>query len=189
MTKYQFFEYKIQTSLVETSNYDFIAMGRPEGPGCYCYANNLLRDILKIISNNYEFLIIDNEAGMEHLSRRTTQNIDVLLIISDPVVRGIRTASKISHLVNDLKTRVKDKYLILNRINESIPQAVIDKIAQENLKLLDTIPEDKNLLQLDQEGKAIWDFIDQLSTYQTIGEIMNKLGLGKETKDQEIESK
>ena len=73
MTKEQFLEYKIQAGLVETPDFDLLAMGRPEGPGCYCYANNLLRDILMTLSQNYEFTVIDNEAGMEHLSRRTTQ--------------------------------------------------------------------------------------------------------------------
>jgi CO dehydrogenase maturation factor len=82
MTKQEFLEYKIHASLRETRDFDLIAMGRPEGPGCYCYANNLLRDILKTLSNNYKRVVIDNEAGMEHLSRRTTQRIDNLLLVS-----------------------------------------------------------------------------------------------------------
>ncbi|MEJ2244974.1 MAG: AAA family ATPase [Acidobacteriota bacterium] len=78
MSKQQFLEYKIHSSIVETPEFDLIAMGRPEGPGCYCYANNVLRDVLKTLSGNYEYVIIDNEAGMEHLSRRTAENVDCL---------------------------------------------------------------------------------------------------------------
>jgi CO dehydrogenase maturation factor len=102
MTKQQFLDYKIQSGLVETPDFDLVAMGRPEGPGCYCYANNLLRDILDTLSSNYDYVVIDNEAGMEHLSRRTAQGIDYLLMVSDPIVRGIRTAGKISRLLEEL---------------------------------------------------------------------------------------
>ena len=104
MTKQQFFEYKIQSCLVETPSFDLIAMGRPEGPGCYCYANNLLRDILKTLSSRYEYVVIDNQAGMEHLSRQTTQKVDYLLIISDSSLRGIRAAGKTSRLIKELET-------------------------------------------------------------------------------------
>jgi len=179
MTKQQFLEYKIQSSLVETSNFDLIAMGCPEGPGCYCYANNLLRDILKTLADNYDFVIIDNEAGMEHLSRRTTQNIDYLLIVSDPIVRGIHAAGKISRLVKELETRVKEKYLILNRVRHSIPQPLIEKIEDEGLKLISSIPEDDDLLEMDQNGEPIWLSLERLSAYQAINQLMKKLGFNE----------
>lgn len=155
MTKQQFLEYKIQASLVETPDFDLIAMGRPEGPGCYCYANNLLRDILKTLSSNYKYVVIDNQAGMEHLSRQTSQNIDCLLIVSDPSIRGIRAAGKISRLIQELDTRVKEKYLVLNRVQDSIPQMVGDAIKEEGLHLLAALPDDPKLVELDQEGRTI----------------------------------
>jgi len=177
MSKQQFLEYKIQTSLVETPDFDLIAMGRPEGLGCYCYANNLLRDILKTISENYEFMIIDNEAGMEHLSRRTVQDINYLLVISDPSVRGIKTAGRISRLLQELNTRAKEKYLILNRVYESPSEPVKEAINNEGLTVICSIPEDKNLLKIDQSGLPIWSNLSNTSTYSAIEQLMEKLNV------------
>ena len=156
MSKAQFLEYKIQSSLVETPAYDLIAMGRPEGPGCYCYANTLLRDILQTLSSNYRYVIIDNEAGMEHLSRRTTLSIDSLLIVSDPTVRGVRTASNISRLLNELDTRIGEKKLIINRLQGEIPSIVTQTLEEEDLELGLTIQEDSSLLNMEQKGESVW---------------------------------
>jgi len=175
MTKHQFLEYKIQSSLVETPDYDLIAMGRPEGPGCYCYANNLLREILRTLNKNYQFVVIDNEAGMEHLSRRTAHNIDYLIIISDPTVRGIRTAAKISRLLKELDTLVQEKYLILNRIHDSIPQAVKEAIEDEGMRHLSSIQEDERLFRLDQSGEPIWQIATNSPAYQAVGQFIRKL--------------
>jgi len=175
MTKQRFFEYKIQSSLVETPDYDLIAMGRPEGPGCYCYANNLLRDIMSTLNTNYKYVVIDNEAGMEHLSRRTAQNIDYLLMISDPSVRGIRAAGKTSKLLKELNTRVQEKYLIMNRLHNSIPQPVKKAIEDEGVIILCSIPEDERLLELDQSGESIWQIMADSPAYQAIGQLITKL--------------
>ena len=175
MTKERFLEYKIQSSLVETPKFDLIAMGRPEGPGCYCYANNLLRDILNTLSANYQFVVIDNQAGMEHLSRRITRNIDYLLIVSDPSVRGISAAVKISRLIKELETRVGEKLLILNRIKDSVPPQVIRSIEDEGLKLFSSIPEDENLLRLDQNGKPGFQIMADSPAYQAISQLLIKL--------------
>ena len=175
MTKQQFLEYKIQSSLVETPDFDLIAMGRPEGPGCYCYANNLLRDILKSLSESYDFVIIDNEAGMEHLSRRTVQDIDYLLVLSDPSIRGIKTAGRISRLLQDLNTRVKEQYLILNRLHSSPSEQMINAIEDERLTLFYSIPEDKDLLKMDQRGISIWHDLSNSSVYHAVEQIMMKL--------------
>jgi CO dehydrogenase maturation factor len=174
-TKPAFLEYKIHASLVEASGFDLIAMGRPEGPGCYCYANNLLRDILRTLSSNYQYVVIDNEAGMEHLSRRTTQNIDYLLTISDPSVRGIHAAGKISRLISELDTRVGKKLLILNRIKKDISDILQKTIEKEDLNLFSSIPEDDTLLEMDQFGKPIWHITDKSAAYMAIHRLMTKL--------------
>jgi CO dehydrogenase maturation factor len=179
MTKQEFLEYKIHTSLVETPDFDLIAMGRPEGPGCYCYANNLLRDILKTLSTNYEWVVIDNEAGMEHLSRRTTQNIDYLFIISDPSARGIRAAGRISRLLSELDTRVGERHLILNRVRESRGKSVSERlnpdIEEEGLNLFASVPEDEQLLELDQAGNPVWTIPKESPVYQAVNAFMNKV--------------
>jgi CO dehydrogenase maturation factor len=177
MTKQQFLEYKVQSSLIEAPKFDLIAMGRPEGPGCYCYANNLLRDILNTLSKNYEYVVIDNQAGMEHLSRRTAQNIDYLLIISNPTVRGIHTAGKISRLLEELDTRVSKKYLILNRVDDSVPKPVQKVMKDEGFSLLSSIAEDDRLLKMDQTGKPIWDIQANSPAYQAVNQFMIELML------------
>ncbi len=183
MTKQQFLEYKIQSSLIETPDFDLIAMGRPEGPGCYCYANNLLRDILKGLSESYDFVIIDNEAGMEHLSRRTVQDIDYLLVLSDPSIRGIKTAGRISRLMQELKTRVKEQYLILNRLHGSPSEPMINAIKDERLTLLFSIPEDKDLLKMDQKGISIWPDLFDSHVYHAVEQLMMKLDVAGASKE------
>ncbi len=115
IAKQDLLDYEINASIVEGEGVDLLAMGRPEGPGCYCAANNMLRTIVDRISASYEYVIIDNEAGLEHLSRRTTRDVDVLLIVSDPSMRGLTTAGRIVDLIDELKTDVGRHYLIVNR--------------------------------------------------------------------------
>ena len=175
MTKQQFLDYKIQSALIETPDFDLLAMGRPEGPGCYCYANNLLRDIIDTLSKNYDYVVVDNEAGMEHLSRRTTQSIDYLLMISDPVVRGIRTAGKISRLLEELDARVHETYLIINRLDGAISDAVETAISEENLKHLGSIPHDDRLLSRDRAGEPVWDMLLDSPAYGALDGVMSGL--------------
>jgi CO dehydrogenase maturation factor len=177
MTKQQFLEYKIQTSLVEGRDFDLIAMGRPEGPGCYCYANNLLQDILRTLSANYDYVVIDNEAGMEHLSRRTSQAIDYLLIVSDATARGIATAGRISRLLGELETRVGRKYLVLNRVSGQLSGAVEAAISGETFTLLETIPEDEALLKMDQQGIPAYTVSAGSPACRSVGRMMDGLEL------------
>ena len=111
MTKDRFMEYQIQACLEETKNLDFISMGRPEGPGCYCMANNILREIIARLTSNYSIVMIDNEAGMEHLSRRTEEEVDHLFIISDPAPRSLRTIGRILELVGEMGDRVHASHI------------------------------------------------------------------------------
>lgn len=175
MTKQEFLELKIHSSLEETPGLDLIAMGRPEGPGCYCYANNLLRDILKTLSGNYRYVVIDNEAGMEHLSRRTAQRIDYLLVISDPTERGVRAAGKIGRLLAELDTRVDRKCLILNRVREDIPESLQELITSEELDLAFSVPEDELLRKRDLTGDPIWKVGLESSAYLSLGRGMKTL--------------
>lgn len=168
MSKVQFLEYKIQNTLIETPRYDLLTMGRPEGPGCYCYANNLLRDILMTLSSNYGYIIIDNEAGMEHLSRRTAQAIDLLLIVSEPTVRGVRTAARITTLLHELDTRVVRKHLVFNRVRGTIPEAVSRTLREESLDCCLLIPEDPSVYQTGQRGDPIWNLSNESPAYSAI---------------------
>lgn len=179
MTKPQFLEYKIQSSLVETKDFDLIAMGRPEGQGCYCYANNLLQDVLHTLASSYKYVVIDNEAGMEHLSRRTRHSIDYLLMVSDPSPRGIATAGRISRLLAELEARVAKRYLILNRAPRPLPPSLQEAVEAERLELLAVIPEDHGLLKMDREGIPIRSISPGSQAYKAVSQMMMKLDLGR----------
>ncbi|OVE79780.1 hypothetical protein BVY01_01555 [bacterium I07] len=175
MSKQEFLEYKIHSGLVETESFDLITMGRPEGPGCYCYANSVLRDVFDTLSRNYEYMIIDNEAGMEHLSRRTVQQIDYLLIISDPTVRGIQTAGRISRLLHELDTRVGSKYLIINRVRSNLSAALQLQIKEEQLILLSLLPENDEIRELDSNGLPVTGLSEKSPLLNSIDEAMTRL--------------
>ncbi len=120
MTKEAYLEYRLNETIVESKGLDLITMGRGEGPECYCYPNLLLRKFIDTLSQNYAYMVMDNEAGMEHLSRRTTQNIDELLIVSDHSAKGVRTVARIRELISELKLRVKRQSVIINFVPVSL---------------------------------------------------------------------
>src|SRR3970040_737160 len=114
-SKREYLDYQVRTSISEGNHFDLIAMGRSEGPGCYCAVNHNLREVIDSLSRNYRYIVIDNEAGMEHLSRRTTRDVDHLLVVSDPTQRGIVAAERIAALRNELDINVENAYLIVKR--------------------------------------------------------------------------
>ncbi len=179
MTKQQFLEYKIRTGLLESPDFDFIAMGRPEGPGCYCYANNLLRDIMDTLGKNYTYVVIDNEAGMEHISRRTTRDVDHLFMVSNPTVTAVRTAGKISRLADELAVGIKEKHLIMNRVCGPLPEQVKTAIADAGLAEFCSIPEDDMLSSLDRTGEPIWPAASESMAYGVLARVLDELMPGR----------
>ncbi len=128
MTRDQFMEMKIHQALVEEKGYDLMVMGQPDGPGCYCAANQYLAMTMDKLAENYRYIIVDNEAGMEHLSRMNLRSIDHLLIVSDPSARGILTARRIADITGPLQLEVKSRWLIVNRAPDPVPAALQEKI-------------------------------------------------------------
>ena len=163
MTKDVYMEMKLQQAVVEESGFDLIVMGRPEGAGCYCAANSLLTIYLDKLINNYDFVVIDNEAGMEHISRLTTNNIDMLLVVSDPTRRGIQAGARIVELAEDLSLNIDRKLLILNRAKEGQGEALRNVVAEYGLDLIGLVPEDPQVQEFDLNGRPT-------------------IGLGKESK-------
>jgi len=153
MTKDVWFEYKVQEALTEAKGFDLIAMGRPEGPGCYCAANTLARKCLDLLTGNYSYIVIDNEAGMEHFSRLTTRDVDLLFILSDPSRRGILTASRIRDLIRELNLRITLDALVINRVQGELDPEIQGEIKRQNLRLAGTIPVDEQVYRYDLEGK------------------------------------
>ncbi len=153
MTKDIFMEMKVEQALVEGEGFDLIAMGRPEGPGCYCAANNLLSSLLDRLMKNYDYLVIDNEAGMEHFSRLTQKDVDLLLLVSDPSRRGLTAACKIAELVDSLPMRVGHRVLVVNQVQrepEKWPEDVERIFGNGRIY---TVPADPLLSRFDLEGK------------------------------------
>lgn len=117
MSKDEFISYRIETTLDEADGFDLLTLGRPEGSGCYCYANNVLRTVLLRFMSSYDYIVIDNEAGFEHLSRKTVKQIDTLIIVSDNTDNGLKAARRIFGLVNDLQIKYNNVYLLVNKAN------------------------------------------------------------------------
>ena len=153
MTKDIWFDYKVQEALIESKGFDLIAMGRPEGPGCYCAANTLARKCLDLLTENYRYIVIDNEAGMEHFSRLTTRDVDLLFIVSDASRRGILTASRIRDIIHELDLRISREVLIINRTQGDLAADTVKEIKSQELELGGVIPTDEEIYRYDLEGK------------------------------------
>jgi len=128
MTKNEYMELHINQAVIEASGYDLLVMGQPEGPGCYCMANSILAQVMEQLARNYRYMLVDNEAGMEHLSRLNLRNIHTLFVISDPSARGVLTAGRIADLTASLAVDVMQKVLIVNRVPERIPDALDEHV-------------------------------------------------------------
>ncbi len=152
MTKQMFMEIKLAEAVVEGEGFDLVAMGRPEGPGCYCAANNLLTMYLGELIDNYPYMVMDNEAGMEHISRLTTNNVNLLLVVSDASIRGVETAGRINSLVDELKVRAEKRFLIINQAREGITDSLQTAIHEHRLNLAGSIPKDDLLYDFDMAG-------------------------------------
>lgn len=151
ITKDVFMQMKLQQAVVEGDGFDLVVMGRPEGPGCYCAANTLLSEYLEKLIKNYPYMVIDNEAGMEHMSRLTTNNVDVLLVVSDPTRRGLEAAKRIWELAQELKLEIGRALLIINRVADK--EDLSDAEGLTGLKLLGRLPEDNIIKEYDLKGR------------------------------------
>ena len=132
-------------------------MGRQEGPDCYCFINNLLREYLGRIGKQYAAVVIDNEAGLEHLSRRTDGSVDVLLVICQPTVIGVRTAARIMEIVKSLKLEIGACYLVLNQCNGPVAPDLMAQFQRTGLELLAMIPADAAVAEFNVRGQAVMD--------------------------------
>ncbi|HUW23293.1 MAG TPA: AAA family ATPase [bacterium] len=178
MSKTEFFDYRLHECLVEGDKVDLLVMGRPEGPGCYCAVNNLLRQYLSRISKQYKYVVMDNEAGMEHLSRRTTDGVDVLLVTSDPTLVSIRSAARIQEIALQIKLKIKDIYLIINRVAKAKDiSSLISGGIPDRLSLLENIPEDPLILEASKKEEDLLSIPAESPSFQAVGRLMKKLKL------------
>ena len=173
MTKERFIEMRVQEALVEEKGFDLLVMGRPEGPGCYCYVNNLLRDLMTRTIKNYDFVVIDNAAGMEHISRRTMGQIDRLLLVSDYSIIGIRSAKRISELVKALGIKIGAACLVVNKVSGFL-EPLQGEIRSAGVKFIGAIPYDAGIEDWSISNKPIFDF-ESVTIKDKIREIFSSL--------------
>jgi len=177
MAKPDYVELRVQEALVESKRVDLLAMGRPEGPGCYCAANNWLRASIDRLASNYDYVVIDSEAGMEHISRQTTKDVNILLIVSDLTMRGISAAARMKELIGELRTHVDRIVLIVNRGTDGLPPEIDKAIAKAGLELIGVLPEDPGMTKLEVVGAPLIELPPDSPVRKGVLEIAGKLNL------------
>ncbi|MCK5196536.1 MAG: AAA family ATPase [Desulfobulbaceae bacterium] len=179
MTRDQFMEMKIQQAIVEDSGFDLLVMGQPDGPGCYCSANQYLAMTMEHLAGNYRYILVDNEAGMEHLSRMNLRSIDYLLIISDPSARGILTARRIAEITDPLGLEVKNKHLIVNRAPEpmtpELEAKIKEAVKESDLPLGGIFPASNELVQQEITGTSYLQLDNNVPVVQTAFATFDKI--------------
>jgi len=174
MTKAAYLEVKLNEAVIETRGIDLIAMGRGEGPDCYCYPNVLLRKFVDAMAQNYAYVVMDNEAGMEHLSRRTTQDIDALLLVSDHSVKGVRTIARLKTLIDELKLNIAKELVIINRAPDHLEPPVTAELDKLGVTPF-IIPADPEVYLCDLELKSLLDLPDTSTAVRTVADLMAKI--------------
>lgn len=175
MSMEQLFDYQVQQSIIEAKGFDLMVMGRPEGPGCYCAANNIIRKYTDLLSEKYPYVVIDNEAGMEHLSRRTTHKVDLLIIVSDPTVKGVLTAGRINALVDELKLEVDKRVLIINRVTGNEGEELKALAERSGVAVAGLVPQDEMIFKFDLEGKPVFGLPEDSKSVEAFYTILQSL--------------
>jgi len=184
ITKERYLEFHLQDAIIESAGFDLLVMGRTEGPGCYCRANDLLRSFMEKLRENYQYTVMDNEAGMEHLSRRTTRDVDVLLIVANPTVVSLRSAERIYEISHKLSLNIKKRYLVINETGINLPAGSTEidlppaeGSASNGWKLAGKVPYDEELLKASINGNSVFNLPQTSLAKKAVSEIMKNLGV------------
>ena len=178
VSKADYMEFKFDDALIEDDDYDLLVMGRTQGKGCYCFVNGLLQAQLQRLEKNYPYIIVDNEAGMEHISRGVLPNMEVAILVSDCSRRGVQAVGRIAQLIKECDMHPKKVGLIINRapngvLNEG-PKAEIEK---QGLTLLGVVPQDETVYEFDCDGTPIVDLPEDSPVRKAVVEIIDNLGI------------
>ncbi len=172
MSKELYLNMQLNQVVIESKGFDMLVMGRQEGPGCYCFINNVLRKYSEELAENYKTMVVDNEAGMEHLSRRTAHKIDYLLLVSDHALRGLRAVRRIHELIESLDLRIGQKGLVVNRAPETLDPAFLEEVEKLGLTIVGKVPQDANLETFDFEQRSLIDLPDDSPAVLAVNEIL-----------------
>ena len=175
ITKDQLIEMRINQALVEAQGFDLLAMGQPEGPGCYCAANHLVARFMEVLAKNYPYVVMDNEAGMEHMSRLTSNKVDLLVLVSDPSWRGIQAARRLKDLAQALKVVVGRSVLLVNRVTNGLSPRSEEEIAAQGLDLVGLIPQDPLIAEFDSQGRPTYNLPADSPALQAVYAICDRL--------------
>jgi len=174
MSKPDYINFKIYSSVIESKGYDLIVMGRPEGRGCYCFANDVLRRAIDTLADNYPYIVMDEEAGMEHLSRRTTRDVDILFMCADPSLRSLVAASRIQTMADELELNISRKYLVVSRLPGELPESMSREIERLELDLIGAIPYDDMVSEYELSGKPLLELPNESAALKAVCEIAGK---------------
>jgi CO dehydrogenase maturation factor len=178
MSKQEYANFRFGAALVELDNYDMLVMGRTQGKGCYCFVNDLLRDQLQKYYQNYKYLVVDNEAGLEHISRGILPPVDLILLVSDCSRRGVQAAGRIAEMIEQLDFKANRVCLIINRApGGKLEQGLLDEIEEQKLSLIGVIPMDDSVYKYDADGKALITLPEDSPIKKALGGIIEKLGI------------
>jgi CO dehydrogenase maturation factor len=179
ISKQELLEMKIAESMVEANGFDLIAMGRPEGPGCYCYANNVLKTVIREISSAYPYVVLDNEAGMENLSRRIVQELDLLVMVTDPSRKGLDTVKRLHDLTGEMDIRYQRLAIIVNRLRNGheLPGSAIELKSVTGAGMVVGLPDDKQLAELAEKGESLWSIADPHPVSDSLDELLTMMDI------------
>lgn len=175
ISRHEYLTHEIRMAVEEGEKIDLLAMGRPEGQGCYCAVNHLLRTIMDDLGKAYPYVVIDNEAGMEHLSRRTTRDVDLLYLVTDPTLRGVHTASEMAQLAQELEINVHQVKLLINRVAGDLPEPLQEAVVSVDIPLAGMIPADPKINELDALGEPLVRLEEDSPAAQAVAELAQQV--------------
>jgi len=178
ISKQQLLELKIAESLVEANDFDLVAMGRPEGPGCYCYANNVLKSILSEISSNYPYIVLDNEAGLENLSRRIVQKVDLMIMVADPSRNGLETVNRLYSLAKEMDIKYDKLAIIINRLRSGeFPTHALELKMKTKADFLFALLDDVLVTEFAEKGSGLLSLPEQNRVVELIDKFLDEIKL------------
>lgn len=175
LSKEQWLSSKLQEVMVEERGFDFLSMGRGEGPGCYCFVNSVLRKIMDSLTGDYPYVLMDNAAGMEHLSRRTTRDADLLLLVSDHSMKGLKSALRIAELARELDLKIGRIGLVINRVPAEVDERLLRVADEGGLEVLGVVPEDEEIVRYDMEGRSLLDLPEGNRALKAAEEVLGRV--------------
>jgi len=178
MTKAEYAEFKFNSALIEEDDFDMLVMGRTQGKGCYCYVNGVLKTQVDKYAKNYRYIVMDNEAGLEHVARGTLPHVDTMLLISDCSRRGIQAAARVAEMVEQMELKPGRMGLIVNRAPDGrLDDGVLEEIQKHGLELLGVLPQDEGVYRCDCAGEPSAKLPAANPVKAAVGQIMGRLGL------------